>query len=646
MRSWISIFMAMVMFIYPVALLAQSTARLPRPKVAADAHYDLGRGGYPVGFYFEEGKSFSNPTAHGFYEPLIYLVTDDEGGLKHYIDDSGLLLFFRVETDQEFLVNTIRQKLNRTAQEKAKEKIVPGSLEYRISPLTMSEAWFETLRSKHRSSSYKNKAFIEKGEMPIVFESSRQEAQTLLEELERDRDQLLFKYTFSGVSDNVCEVMFKGDSTQDIDLFKQVVGKGDEGFVTRDQTARIADSMVASESLSGRCDSSEWLVYLADKLLGMLSTRSLKMKDGWATVFKITDLDPKDVAADVTRMTKDIKKEASRRIIDESIAEATREGNAWSAETGGMAFGFGLSGSYGEADSETQAEAKKDFSDIMEKMGILGEWKGERYIPKSIDVHGIADLRQQWGRDLKLEYVATVGATAEHSVNLTKESFFTAAPEPQCVGEGSARCWKRVTNVRGCHVWLWNPRPSQESITWSGDCVDGKVSGKGESVSRYQRDGEWETFVAEGTFRDGKLTADPMRYSVADTHYEGQIRDGKRHGRGILELADGRRYVGTFRNDKFHGRGVYTWPSGERYEGEWVNGKYHGGGELKLADGRVYKGQFRNDQKNGHGIFTWPSGERYEGEWFKDKRHGRGKQKMANGRWIKGQWVDGKKRSG
>ena len=132
------------------------------------------------GSFFEEGKSFINPTAHVFYGPPLYLQADEEGGLKNYIRDNGwLVLFFRVDTDKELLVNTIRRKLNRTAQAKAAEEMVPGTLRCRISPLTMSESWFESSILGIRSPSFRNRAFVEKGEFPMLFHTSKAEAETL-----------------------------------------------------------------------------------------------------------------------------------------------------------------------------------------------------------------------------------------------------------------------------------------------------------------------------------------------------------------------------------------------------------------------------------------------------------------------------------
>ena len=92
-----------------------------------------------------------------------------------------------------------------------------------------------------------------------------------------------------------------------------------------------------------------------------------------------------------------------------------------------------------------------------------------------------------------------------------------------------------------------NPNPTPgETYTWSGECVDGKVSGKGRGVWHLPDGGE----------------------SV----YEGSMRDGKKHGRGTF-TSYGARSEGEWRDDKPHGHGTFTLPDGTRFEGEWRNGE-------------------------------------------------------------------------
>ena len=102
-----------------------------------------------------------------------------------------------------------------------------------------------------------------------------------------------------------------------------------------------------------------------------------------------------------------------------------------------------------------------------------------------------------------------------------------------------------IAENQPCQLHNSNPEPG-ETITWSGDCVDGKASGEGQVV--------W-------------------RGSYGESVYEGGYRNGKNHGYGTDTSASGARYEGEWRDGKRHGRGTVTSASGHRYEGEWRDGK-------------------------------------------------------------------------
>lgn len=69
----------------------------------------------------------------------------------------------------------------------------------------------------------------------------------------------------------------------------------------------------------------------------------------------------------------------------------------------------------------------------MQKMGVLGEWEGEVYVPKSIDVYSVAEMRQKWGTNVRFDYSITAGATATHSTSLTKETYWSRRPTDEIV---------------------------------------------------------------------------------------------------------------------------------------------------------------------------------------------------------------------
>lgn len=197
--------------------------------------------------------------------------------------------------------------------------------------------------------------------------------------------------------------------------------------------------------------------------------------------------------------------------------------------------------------------------------------------------------------------------------------------------------WSIVENQL-CQVWNRGEPENYEPVTWSGSCVDGKVSGEGQLTGRAASTEEW--------------------------HFEGSMHFGKAHGLGVFVTADGSRYEGAFRDDDFHGYGTYTWADGRRYEGEWRNNIQHGHGVFSWTDGSHYEGEFRDGARtgygtyvwadgnrydgmnrdgllHGHGVLIWTDGSRYEGEFRNDARTGYGTYIWADGNRYDGMFRDG-----
>ena len=104
---------------------------------------------------------------------------------------------------------------------------------------------------------------------------------------------------------------------------------------------------------------------------------------------------------------------------------------------------------------------------------------------------------------------------------------------PLCTGSktGSA-CWLEVKNKPGCHVWNTNPKPD-ETVTWTGQCADGKLSGKGRATWRFREDGAWASSYEEGPFVDGKSSDGHWvaRFADADGEvWEGSLSKGVLNG--------------------------------------------------------------------------------------------------------------------
>ena len=434
---------SLIMVLQPAALVAQQStegvAGLPRPKVSSDAQYDLARGGYPVRIFFQEGRSFTHHDAHVFYEPLIYLQTDDHGTPIRHIDDTGdLILYFQVETDTDFLQEALRVRLIKTAQTTSKTDLDPQSLRYRIDPIHLSEFWFESKSRRKgldsprlKSEITREKPIVEKGRLPIYFPGiTRETAQKFVEDLRTGRDSLLLRYTFSGVSDEICRAEITAENVQGTDLFKEVVGGGGQGRVIRHQVVNLANEIATTESTRTRCADPGWATALARKIIERLATYETVPINDWDTLDELTTFDAESFKADVTEETKNIEKEAVHSQVMEAVAEGISLAKSDTGEAG-VALGYkgfmiGASGSLSESKASTAAEARKVFAEVMKKLGILGEWKGTQYIPKSVDVYTKADMDRAWRKNLQVEYAFTAGTTADHTVELTRKSHLSS----------------------------------------------------------------------------------------------------------------------------------------------------------------------------------------------------------------------------
>lgn len=174
-----------------------------------------------------------------------------------------------------------------------------------------------------------------------------------------------------------------------------------------------------------------------------------------------------------------------------------------------------------------------------------------------------------------------------------------------------------IKDPNGCAVWSDDPQPNQ-TITWSGPCVNGKAHGRG--AVQWFKDGEPRSRY-EGEMLNGKPHGRGIYTGeIWDTRfrYEGEWRDGKWHGRGVITSTNGSRYEGEVRDSKMHGRGVFTWANGSRYEGEWRDSQPQGRGIKTSADGSGYEGEWR-DGKLWNGTFTKPDGH---------------KRSIVNGKWT------------
>jgi hypothetical protein len=124
--------------------------------------------------------------------------------------------------------------------------------------------------------------------------------------------------------------------------------------------------------------------------------------------------------------------------------------------------------------------------------------------------------------------------------------------------------WIVDTSV-GCRVW--NPHPqADETLRWSGACVNGLAQGRGAAVWLH---GRLPFETDEGEWRDGRQTGSGTQVWPTG-RYDGQLVDGEPNGRGVL-IVQGVRYEGELRNGKPNGAGTLA-KEGNTFQGTWKDG--------------------------------------------------------------------------
>ncbi len=220
-----------------------------------------------------------------------------------------------------------------------------------------------------------------------------------------------------------------------------------------------------------------------------------------------------------------------------------------------------------------------------------------------------------------------------------------------------------IADANGCKFLDPKPEPN-ESITWDGQCEQGRGAGKGElnwfsngvaiqkSIGMYKDGmlngiGKTETFgkgYVEGNFRNSKLEGHGKKVGIGDNawEYEGNFSAGKPNGIGKVVIKNGGSYEGSQKDGKFHGQGKQIFKDGSTYEGEFRDGKFGGNGKLTSPTGDIWEGAYKQGKLEGQGKVVWKEGASYEGAFKDGKFHGQGKRIYKDGGSYEGEFRDGK----
>ncbi|MCI5222155.1 MAG: hypothetical protein D3924_05665 [Candidatus Electrothrix sp. AR4] len=195
-----------------------------------------------------------------------------------------------------------------------------------------------------------------------------------------------------------------------------------------------------------------------------------------------------------------------------------------------------------------------------------------------------------------------------------------------------------------CQVWDSDPKPNQ-SITWSGECENGKADGEG--VARWYEKNK-EIGSIQGVMKEGRCQGECfVRIAVGKQQikYVGQLEDNNLHGKGTFTWPDGNEYSGDWLQGKRHGKGRFIWKNGTEYIGDWKEDKSTGQGTYTWVDRdeKEYSGEVKDGKFHGNGVITYATGDKYSGSWVNGKKHGKGTYTFNDGTPYKGIWENDKR---
>ena len=425
----------------------EDVATVARPKVKHDGHFAVTRDdgsrlvGYDIYYYFQAGKSFQHVDAHVFFAPPFHLEVDDAQQIRHNIHDDGSLTLYVVRpVDSSKIKNDLRDELLNTARKR--DIAIASGKKYRVNVLGLKDASFEFDKKYLDTRSRKWKriisqemegVFTQSGEIAVHFTDLHgQAAENILGDLQSNKIQLRFRYTFAGITEESCSAKSEDRGVQDVDLFRKVAGDGREGFVARHQVANIADSLIRENIFTVRCASGAALPDLLEILTNQLNASERRTVADWALLDELIEFDPESFKADITEKLNSVKNEVVREQALDAMSKAMGEAESEATEAG-LALGYSLfmvkaEGSYAESEAKDMAEARKEFTDSLGKMGLSVEWEGQKFVPKSVDVHSVAELRAKWGQNLEVNFTIPAGGEGQDVLQLTKDDRTVTMP--------------------------------------------------------------------------------------------------------------------------------------------------------------------------------------------------------------------------
>jgi len=217
-----------------------------------------------------------------------------------------------------------------------------------------------------------------------------------------------------------------------------------------------------------------------------------------------------------------------------------------------------------------------------------------------------------------------------------------------------------------CKIWSDEPPNSNDEVTWSGTCKDGRASGAGKlewkrsgkllgtydgnmTDGRFNGPGRLRLTTKsggyeqmEGYYNNGVIGEIGLYQDSAGNIYDGELKNGKPHGTGYAK-GGGEEYAGEFRDGKRNGIGVLI-TADAAYVGEFENGKANGSGMLEDTEGGRLHGQFKDGHPDGAGTYVTKDGAVYQGQFKTGNADGEFLvKKSVDAKPVIETWKDGKR---
>ncbi len=217
------------------------------------------------------------------------------------------------------------------------------------------------------------------------------------------------------------------------------------------------------------------------------------------------------------------------------------------------------------------------------------------------------------------------------------------------------------------------PALARLTISWTGDCVDGKATGVGNVIAF--NNGELR-YILRGQFTDGRLTRQDQLRSCSGDSCNDQVATVVLRQHQLVSRQNQDQDNSSAAHTTTASLPALAAPAPQDatmtapsqppvvsvvppvalteiraedavYKGHFeINRTTHqvsGQGRIEFSDGSSYEGRLEDGHKVGHGTYIWANGQRYSGNWLNDLPDGEGELISSGGDRYKGGFIKGRR---